>query len=37
MIALAKSDGPGLDDLSLDAGSINDVGLGAMQTLDRGL
>ena len=36
MIALAKSDGPGLHHLSWDVGSINDVGLGAMQMLDRG-
>ena len=36
MIALAKSDGPGLHHLSWDVGSINDVGLGAMQMADRG-
>jgi catechol 2,3-dioxygenase-like lactoylglutathione lyase family enzyme len=36
MIALAKSDGPGLHHLSWDVGSINEVGLGAMQMADRG-
>jgi catechol 2,3-dioxygenase len=36
MIALAKSDGPGLHHLSWDVGSINDVGLGAMQMADKG-
>lgn len=36
MIALAKSDGPGLHHLSWDVGSIHDVGLGAMQMADKG-
>ena len=36
MIAFAKSDGPGLHHLSWDVGSINEVGLGAMQMADRG-
>ena len=36
MIALAKSTGPGLHHLSWDVGSINDVGLGAMQMADKG-
>ena len=36
MIALAKSDGPGLHHLSWDVGSIHEVGLGAMQMADRG-
>ena len=36
MIALAKSDGPGLHHLSWDVGSIHEVGLGAMQMADKG-
>ena len=36
MIALAKSEGPGLHHLSWDVSSINEVGLGAMQMADRG-
>ncbi len=36
MIALAKSDGPGLHHLSWDVGSFHEVGLGAMQMADRG-
>jgi catechol 2,3-dioxygenase len=36
MIAFAKAGGPGLHHLSWDVGSINEVGLGAMQMLDRG-
>ena len=36
MIALAKSDGPGLHHLSWDVGSVHEVGLGAMQMADRG-
>lgn len=36
MIALAKSDGPGLHHLSWDIGSIHEVGLGAMQMADKG-
>ena len=36
MIAFAKSDGPGLHHLSWDIGSINEVGLGAMQMADKG-
>jgi catechol 2,3-dioxygenase-like lactoylglutathione lyase family enzyme len=36
MIALAKSEGPGLHHLSWDVGSIHEVGLGAMQMADRG-
>jgi catechol 2,3-dioxygenase-like lactoylglutathione lyase family enzyme len=36
MIALAKSSGPGLHHLSWDVGSINEIGLGAMQMADKG-
>lgn len=36
MIALAKSNGPGLHHLSWDVGSVHDVGLGAMQMADKG-
>ena len=36
MLALAKSDGPGLHHLSWDVGSFHEVGLGAMQMADRG-
>ena len=36
MIALAKSTGPGLHHLSWDVGSVHEVGLGAMQMMDRG-
>ena len=36
MIALAKSNGPGLHHLSWDVGSIHEVGLGAMQMAERG-
>lgn len=36
MIALAKSDGPGLHHLSWDVGSFDEVGLGAMQMADKG-
>ncbi|RKE68416.1 VOC family protein [Pseudorhodoplanes sinuspersici] len=36
MIALAKSNAPGLHHLSWDVGSINEVGLGAMQMADKG-
>lgn len=36
MIALAKSDGPGLHHSSWDVGSIADVGQGAMQMRDAG-
>jgi catechol 2,3-dioxygenase-like lactoylglutathione lyase family enzyme len=36
MIAFAKAEGAGLHHLSWDVGSVNDVGQGAMQMLDRG-
>ncbi|HEX3347764.1 MAG TPA: VOC family protein [Acetobacteraceae bacterium] len=36
MIAFAKSNGAGLHHLSWDVGSVNDVGLGAMQMADKG-
>jgi len=36
MIALARSNGPGLHHLSWDVASINDVGLGAMLMADKG-
>lgn len=36
MIAFAKSNGPGLHHLSWDVGSVNDVGLGALQMADKG-
>ena len=36
MIALAKSNGPGLHHLSWDVGSVHDVGLGAMMMADKG-
>ena len=36
MIALAKSNGPGLHHLSWDVGSINDIGIGAMHMADKG-
>jgi catechol 2,3-dioxygenase-like lactoylglutathione lyase family enzyme len=36
MLALAKSEGPGLHHLSWDVGSINEIGLGAMQMADKG-
>ena len=35
MIAFAKSGGPGLHHPSWDAGSIHEVGLGAMQMADK--
>ncbi|TCR80729.1 VOC family protein [Rhizobium sp. BK376] len=36
LVAFAKSDAPGLHHLSWDVGSINDIGLGAMQMADKG-
>ena len=36
LIALAKSDAPGFHHASWDVGSIQDVGLGAMQMADKG-
>ena len=36
MIAMAKSDGPGFHHSSWDVGSINDIGNGAMQMLEKG-
>jgi catechol 2,3-dioxygenase-like lactoylglutathione lyase family enzyme len=36
LIALAKSSAPGLHHCSWDVGSINDVGIGAMQMHDKG-
>jgi catechol 2,3-dioxygenase len=36
VIAFVKSDGPGLHHLSWDVGSVNDIGLGAMQMADKG-
>ncbi len=36
LIAFAKSDAPGLHHCSWDVGSINEVGLGAMQMADKG-
>jgi catechol 2,3-dioxygenase len=36
MIAFAKAEGPGLHHLSWDVGSVNDVGLGALQMADKG-
>ncbi|MBN8944930.1 MAG: VOC family protein [Rhizobiales bacterium] len=36
LIALAKSEGPGLHHLSWDVGSIHEIGLGAMQMADKG-
>jgi catechol 2,3-dioxygenase-like lactoylglutathione lyase family enzyme len=36
LVAFAKSDAPGLHHLSWDVGSINEVGLGAMQMADKG-
>ncbi|WP_027531690.1 VOC family protein [Bradyrhizobium sp. WSM3983] len=36
MIALARSDGPGLHHCSWDVGGIQDVGLGAMQMANKG-
>lgn len=36
MIALAKSEAPGFHHCSWDVGSIEDIGLGAMQMADRG-
>lgn len=36
LIAFAKSEAPGLHHLSWDVGSINEIGLGAMQMADKG-
>ncbi len=36
MVAFAKSDAPGLHHLSWDVGSINDVGFGAKQMVEKG-
>ena len=36
LVALAKSDGPGLHHVSWDVGSLEEVGLGAMQMAARG-
>jgi len=36
MIAFLKSDGPGLHHLSWDAGSVQGIGLGAMQMAEQG-
>ena len=36
MVAFAKSNAPGLHHCSWDVGSINDIGLGAMQMADKG-
>jgi catechol 2,3-dioxygenase len=36
MIAFVKSEAPGLHHLSWDVGSIQDIGLGAMQMADKG-
>lgn len=36
LLALVKSQGPGLHHLSWDVGSIDDIGLGAMQMADKG-
>jgi catechol 2,3-dioxygenase-like lactoylglutathione lyase family enzyme len=36
MVAMAKSNAPGLHHLSWDVGSVHEVGLGAMQMADRG-
>jgi catechol 2,3-dioxygenase-like lactoylglutathione lyase family enzyme len=36
VIAFVKSDGPGLHHLSWDVGSVNDIGIGAMQMADKG-
>lgn len=36
LIALAKSNGPGLHHLSWDVESIHQIGLGAMQMADKG-
>lgn len=36
LIALAKSDGPGLHHLSWDVGSIDEVGIGMQQMMDAG-
>jgi catechol 2,3-dioxygenase-like lactoylglutathione lyase family enzyme len=36
ILALVKSEGPGLHHLSWDVGSINEIGLGAMQMADKG-
>jgi catechol 2,3-dioxygenase len=36
MIAFLKSEGPGLHHLSWDVGSINEIGIGAMQMAEKG-
>lgn len=36
MIAFARSDGPGLHHCSWDLGSVDEIGLGAMQMADKG-
>src|SRR5439155_17057518 len=36
VIAFVKSEGPGLHHLSWDVGSVNDIGIGAMQMADEG-
>lgn len=36
LIAFARSDGPGLHHCSWDVGSIDEIGLGAMQMADKG-
>ena len=36
VIAFVKSEGPGLHHLSWDVGSVNDIGIGAMQMADKG-
>lgn len=36
MLAFAKSSAPGLHHLSWDVGTVNDIGLGAKQMLDKG-
>jgi len=36
MIAFVKSEGPGLHHLSWDVGSVNNIGIGAMQMADKG-
>ena len=36
MVAFAKSDGPGFHHCSWDVGSVNDIGIGAMQMADKG-
>ena len=36
VIAFVKSEGPGLHHLSWDVGSVNNIGIGAMQMADKG-